>query len=124
MTIKKLSIPMLGQPDPNTPSDVHLVGRYALGVTWADQHGSIRCSAEREPLVPRLVDRLLGTGLGYAAAQPLASLLPRVRPCDALRAVRVTRELTELLQLGDRALRIDAHGTTLTGCFECGMLCA
>lgn len=41
MTIKKLSIPLLGQPDPNTPSDVHLVGRYALGVTWADQHGSI-----------------------------------------------------------------------------------
>ena len=41
MTIKKLSIPLLGQPDPNVPSDVHLVGRYAVGVTWADQHGSI-----------------------------------------------------------------------------------
>jgi DUF971 family protein len=41
VTIKKLSIPLLGQPDPNVPSDVHLVGRYALGVTWADQHGSI-----------------------------------------------------------------------------------
>jgi prepilin-type processing-associated H-X9-DG protein len=41
MTIKKLSIPLLGQPDPNLPSDVHLVGRYAVGVTWADQHGSI-----------------------------------------------------------------------------------
>jgi DUF971 family protein len=41
MTIKKLSIPLLGQPDPNVPSDVHLVGRYAIGVTWADQHGSI-----------------------------------------------------------------------------------
>ena len=41
MTIKKLSIPLLGQPDPNTASDVHLVGRYAVGVTWADQHGSI-----------------------------------------------------------------------------------
>lgn len=41
MTIKKLSIPLLGQPDPNMPSDVHLVGRYAIGVTWADQHGSI-----------------------------------------------------------------------------------
>ena len=41
MTIKKLSIPLLGQPDPNTPADVHLVGRYAVGVTWADQHGSI-----------------------------------------------------------------------------------
>ena len=27
--------------NPNVPSDVHLVGRYAIGVTWADQHGSI-----------------------------------------------------------------------------------
>ena len=41
MTIKKLSIPLLGQPDPNVPVDVHLVGRYAIGVTWADKHGSI-----------------------------------------------------------------------------------
>jgi DUF971 family protein len=41
VTIKKLSIPLLGQPDPNAPADVHRVGRYAVGVTWADQHGSI-----------------------------------------------------------------------------------
>jgi DUF971 family protein len=32
---------ILGQPDPATPKDVHLVGRYALGVDWADGHGSI-----------------------------------------------------------------------------------
>lgn len=38
---KKLSLPLLGQPDPNIPQDVHLVGRYAVGVTWADAHGSI-----------------------------------------------------------------------------------
>ena len=38
---KKLTLPIIGQPDPNLPSDVHLVGRYAVGVTWADQHGSI-----------------------------------------------------------------------------------
>jgi DUF971 family protein len=38
---KKLVLPLLGQPDPNTPKDVHLVGRYALGVTWGDSHGSI-----------------------------------------------------------------------------------
>jgi hypothetical protein len=30
-----------GQGDPNRPSDVHLVGRYALGVDWTDGHGSI-----------------------------------------------------------------------------------
>lgn len=38
---KKLFLPIVGQPDPGVPVDVHLVGRYALGVTWADQHGSI-----------------------------------------------------------------------------------
>jgi DUF971 family protein len=34
-------LPILGQPNPNEPKDVHLVGRYALGVTWGDQHSSI-----------------------------------------------------------------------------------
>jgi DUF971 family protein len=34
-------LPILGQPNPDVPRDVHLVGRYALGVTWADDHGSI-----------------------------------------------------------------------------------
>jgi DUF971 family protein len=38
---RKLKLPLLGQPDPNVPKDVHLVGRYALGVDWADNHGSI-----------------------------------------------------------------------------------
>lgn len=38
---QKLLLPLLGQPDPNVPKDVHLVGRYAVGVTWADNHGSI-----------------------------------------------------------------------------------
>ena len=37
----KPRLPIVGQPDPDTPTDVHLVGRYALGVTWADNHGSI-----------------------------------------------------------------------------------
>ena len=34
-------LPIHGQPNPDVPRDVHLVGRYALGVTWADDHGSI-----------------------------------------------------------------------------------
>ena len=38
---KKIRLPMFGQPDPNTVKRVHLVGRYALGVDWADDHGSI-----------------------------------------------------------------------------------
>jgi DUF971 family protein len=37
----KRHLPLVGQPDPAVPRDVHLVGRYAVGVTWADQHGSI-----------------------------------------------------------------------------------
>ncbi len=37
----KVTLPILGQPDPNELSDVHLVGRYAVGATWADNHGSI-----------------------------------------------------------------------------------
>jgi DUF971 family protein len=41
MTIKGLQLPILGQPNPNDPKDVHLVGRYALGITWADGHSSI-----------------------------------------------------------------------------------
>jgi DUF971 family protein len=34
-------LPIVGQPDPAEPKNVHLVGRYAIGVTWADSHGSI-----------------------------------------------------------------------------------
>ncbi len=38
---RKVLLPLLGQPDPHQPKRVHLVGRYALGVDWADGHGSI-----------------------------------------------------------------------------------
>jgi DUF971 family protein len=34
-------LPILGQPDPNEPADLHLVGRYAVGVTWRDKHDAI-----------------------------------------------------------------------------------
>jgi DUF971 family protein len=37
----KINLPVLGQPNPSEPKDIHLVGRYALGVTWADDHSSI-----------------------------------------------------------------------------------
>jgi DUF971 family protein len=33
-------LPLVGA-DPNRPGAVSLVGRYALGVTWQDGHGSI-----------------------------------------------------------------------------------
>lgn len=35
------ALPIVGQPDPSEPKDVHLVGRYAVGTTWADNHASI-----------------------------------------------------------------------------------
>lgn len=38
---RKLLLPLVGQPDPHQPRDIHLVGRYALGITWDDGHGSI-----------------------------------------------------------------------------------
>jgi DUF971 family protein len=41
MTITGLHLPIVGQPNPNEPRDIHLVGRYAVGVTWADGHSSI-----------------------------------------------------------------------------------
>ena len=41
MTPIKVNLPILGQPNPSEPKDIHLVGRYALGVTWADDHSSI-----------------------------------------------------------------------------------
>lgn len=37
----KINLPIVGQPNPSEPKDIHLVGRYALGVTWADDHSSI-----------------------------------------------------------------------------------
>jgi DUF971 family protein len=33
-------LPLLGG-DPNRPDALSLVGRYALGITWQDRHGSI-----------------------------------------------------------------------------------
>ena len=39
MTRKGL-LPLVG-PDPSAPRDLHLVGRYALGVDWQDNHHSI-----------------------------------------------------------------------------------
>jgi DUF971 family protein len=40
MSASKGLLPLLG-PDPNAPRDVHLVGRYALGIEWQDGHSSI-----------------------------------------------------------------------------------
>jgi DUF971 family protein len=40
--VRKLgALPIVGQPDPSEPKDIHLVGRYAIGAAWADGHASI-----------------------------------------------------------------------------------
>lgn len=40
MVTKGPPLPLLG-PDPNVLTELHLVGRYALGVDWQDGHHSI-----------------------------------------------------------------------------------
>jgi DUF971 family protein len=87
---RKLSIPILGQGDPNRPKDVHLVGRYALGVDWSDGHGSIypfehlraacRCEACRDAppspaTSPREIKKL-DTALRVTWVDGHESLLP------------------------------------------------
>ncbi len=57
-------LPILGQPDPAAPKDVHLVGRYAVGVTWADGHGSIF------PFEPLRRDCPCGSCAGLATLAP------------------------------------------------------
>jgi DUF971 family protein len=87
---RKLSIPVLGQGDPNRPRDVHLVGRYALGIDWSDGHGSIypfehlraacacgACGDAAPPsaALPREIKRLDG-GLRITWADGHESVLP------------------------------------------------
>ena len=73
----------------------------------ADQERPVGLAAEREPLVPGLVDLLLDRDAGELAAQPLARPRPRLGPGDALRAVLVAGQLPELAQLLDGAGRVE-----------------
>lgn len=105
----KVTLPILGQPDPNELSDVHLVGRYALGAAWADGHNSIypfeelrlgcqcgRCddlsSLTRETAWPHEIKRL-PEGVRVAWADGHSSLYPygelrALCPCAECRARR------------------------------------
>ena len=79
-------------------------------------------AAQREPLVARGVDLLLGAGTGDLPAQPLARPLPGVRPRDALRAVLVAGQLPKLAQLVDGAGWLERHAARLYNCEyrQCG----
>src|SRR5581483_4405227 len=67
----------------------------------------------REPLVPRRVDLLGRAGPGDLLAQPLPRALPGLRPRDPLRAVLVSGQAPQLLELGDGAGRVERHLATI-----------
>ena len=71
----------------------------------AEQERALRGARQREPLVPGLVDLLLGARRRDLLAQPLARALPRLGPRDALRAVLVAGQLLQLAELGDGPFR-------------------
>ena len=67
----------------------------------AEQERALRGARQREPLVPGLVDLLLGADGDDLLAQPLAGALPGLGPRDALRAVLVAGQLLQLAELRD-----------------------
>ena len=82
----------------------------------ADEDRPLGLAAEREPLVPGRVDRLLGARL---ARRDRAAIRVRVSHVSvhATRCapVLVARELAELLELGDGASGVERHATSLIG---------
>ena len=82
--------------------------RHGVDVA-ADEHRALGLPGEREPLVAGLVDLLRRARPGDLLAKPRAGRLPGLRPGDPLRSVLVPGELAELLQLGDRAARLERH---------------
>ena len=78
--------------------------RHRIDVA-AEQERALRLARQREPLVPGLVDLLLGAGRHDLLAQPLARALPRLGPRDTLRAVLVAGQLLQLPQLRDGPFR-------------------
>ena len=84
----------------------------------AEHEDAVGGAREREPLVAGGVDLLDRTGALEGAAQERPRLLPRRRPGDALGAVGVAGQLSQLLQIGDGAAWIERHGgedTTVRG---------
>src|SRR5262249_7882054 len=64
---------------------------------------------KRPPLIARLVELVLERQPVELLPEPGPRLLPRVRPGDALGPVLITRQLAQLLQLGDHAARRQRH---------------
>jgi hypothetical protein len=90
---------VLGDPAENLDGGHHVeravepaAVRDGVDVT-ADYKRAVGVAPQREPLVPGLVDLVVGRDAGELLAEPLAGARPRLRPRDALRAVLVRREL-------------------------------
>ena len=77
----------------------------------ADEQLPLRSPAKRPPLVARLVELHLRAGSLELGRHPLLRLDPGVGPGHALGAVLVARQLSELLQLRNRACGIERHDT-------------
>ena len=68
----------------------------------ADQDGAVGRAAQRVPVVAGLVALDLEREVGERVCQPGATARPGLRPRDALGAVLVTRERSQLLQVARR----------------------
>jgi hypothetical protein len=86
--------------------------RHGVDVA-ADKERAVGAAGEGEPLVPRLVGLLRDAEWLQLRGQPFAGPNPGVRPRDALRAVLVAGELSQLLQLLHSAARLKRHGGQL-----------
>ena len=103
--------PVLGDPPQHLDAGEHVEAavepaavRHGVDVA-AEQERALGRARQREPLVPGLVDLLLGARRHDLLAQPLARPLPRLGPRDALRAVLVAGQLLQLAELGDGPFR-------------------
>jgi DUF971 family protein len=105
--VKKLSIPVLGQGDPNRPRDVHLVGRYALGIDWTDGHGSIFPFEHLRRACPCGACAALGT------PAPSATWPQEIKKLDAALRIRWTDGHESVLQYA--ALRGACRCAACTG---------
>jgi hypothetical protein len=76
----------------------------------ADEQSAFGAPADREPLIARLVSLLFGSQRFELGPQPFLRLDPLVRPGDALCALLVARQLSELAKLSNRAACVKRHG--------------
>ena len=80
----------------------------------ADQDGPVGIAAQRVPVVPGRVALDLERQVGQRLGEPGAPLRPGVRPRDALLAVLVAGQRSQLPKPRDDACGVERHGASLT----------